>query len=119
MNGLNILPAYTNYFSLDTATLALNTSSVWLGSFLSGIVFGKVPDYIGRKPAMFYAAVLTLLAVILQAAAQNIAMFVISRILIGLGTGASSIAAPVYLAETLPLRWRGVGLAIIYDFWYV
>ena len=119
MNGLNILPSYTNYFSLDTATLALNTSSVWLGSFLSGIVFGKIPDYIGRKPAMFYAAILTLLAVILQAAAQNIAMFVISRILIGLGTGASAIAAPVYLAETLPFRWRGVGLAIIYDFWYV
>lgn len=118
MNGLNILPSYTNYFHLTTATLALNTSSVWLGGFIS-LLFGKVPDQIGRKPAMFWAAVLTLIAVFLQAAAQNIAMFVCARILIGAGTGASAIAAPVYLAETLPMKWRGLGLSIIYDFWYV
>ncbi|KAL1852068.1 hypothetical protein VTK73DRAFT_9309 [Phialemonium thermophilum] len=119
MNGLNILPSYTAYFELTTTTLALNTSSVWLGAFVASVVFAKVPDYIGRRPAMFWASVLTLLAAVVQAAAQNVAMFVVGRILIGFGTGCSSIAAPVYLAETLPLRWRGWGLGIVYDFWYV
>ena len=117
MNSLNELPSYIDYFDLDTTTIALNTSSVWIGCFVIGLAFAKVPDYIGRKPAMFWAALLTLFAVILQTASQNIAMFVTARILIGVGTGASSVAAPVYLAEILPMRWRGVGLAIIYDFW--
>ncbi len=94
MNGLNILPSYTDYFDLTTATLALNTASVWMGSTIAGVVYAKVPDWIGRKWALFFGAVLTVFGVILQTAAQNIAMFVVARVIIGLGTGASSIAAP-------------------------
>jgi hypothetical protein len=119
MNGLNILPSYTDYFTLTTATLALNTASVWMGSVISGIAYGKVPDIIGRKWALFFGAILTIIGVIIQTASQNIAMFVIARIIIGFGTGASSIAGPIYLAETLPVKYRAWGLGIFYDFWQV
>merc|ERR1711939_881412 len=106
MNGLNILPSYTDYFTLTTATLALNTASVWMGSVICGVAYAKVPDWIGRKWALFFGAILTIIGVIIQTAAQNIAMFVIARIIIGFGTGASSIAGPIYLAETLPVTYR-------------
>ncbi|OCT50867.1 high-affinity glucose transporter [Cladophialophora carrionii] len=119
MNGLNILPSYTDYFTLTTTTLALNTASVWMGSAIAGITFAKVPDWIGRKWALLAGAVVTIVGVILQSAAQNIAMFVIARIIIGFGTGASSIAAPVYLSETVPVKLRALSLALLYDFWYV
>lgn len=119
MNALNILPSYTDYFHLNTTTLALNTASVWVGSAVAGLVYGKIPDILGRKWALFYGAIFTLLGVILQSAAQNVAMFVIARIIIGFGTGASSIAGPVFLAETLPVKYRAWGLGIFYDFWYV
>jgi MFS family permease len=119
MNALNILPSYTDYFHLDTTTLALNTASVWIGSALAGMIYGKVPDMVGRKWALFYGAASTILGVILQTAAQNIAMFVVARIIIGFGTGASSVAGPVFLAETLPVTYRAWGLGIFYDFWYV
>lgn len=115
MNGLNILPTYTDYFTLTTATLALNTASVWMGSVLS-VFYAKVPDWVGRKWALFFGAVITIIGVVLQTASQNIAMFVVARIIIGFGTGASSIAGPVYLAETLPVRYRAWGLGIFYDF---
>jgi hypothetical protein len=39
------------------------------------------------------------------------------EIVIGFGVGASSIAAPVYLAETLPVKWRVWGIGIYFDFW--
>jgi len=119
MNALNILPSYTDYFSLNTTTLALNTASVWIGNAIAGLTFGKVPDIIGRKWGLLYGAIFTLIGVILQAAAQNIGMFVLARIIIGFGTGASSIVGPVFLAETLPIRYRAWGLGIFYDFWYV
>lgn len=119
MNGLNILPSYTDYFTLTTATLSLNTASVWIGSILAGGMYAKVPDWIGRKWALFFGAILTIFGVIIQTAAQNIAMFVVARILIGFGTGASAIAGPVYLAETLPVRYRAWGLGLFYDFYYV
>lgn len=112
MNGLNILPSYTDYFHLTTATLALNTASVWMGSTLSGILFAKVPDLIGRKWTLFVSAIITVIGVILQTAAQNTEMFIVARIIIGLGTGGSSVAGPVYLAETLPVQYRSWGLGL-------
>ncbi|RDW85701.1 hypothetical protein BP5796_04026 [Coleophoma crateriformis] len=119
INGLNILPSYADYFNLNTATTGLNTASVWIGGILAGLTFGKVTDVIGRRPALFWSAIITIVAVILQSAAQNIAMFVIARILIGFGTSASGLCGPVYLSETLPLNWRGWGLGIFNDFYYV
>ncbi|KAJ9614905.1 hypothetical protein H2204_014304 [Knufia peltigerae] len=113
MNGLNILPSYTDYFTLTTATLSLNTASVWLGSVIAGLFFGKVPDWVGRKWALFFGAVLTIIGVIIQAAAQNIAMFVVARIIVGFGTGASAIAGPSYVAETLPVKYRALGLGYV------
>ncbi|KAL5314270.1 hypothetical protein ACEPPN_018695 [Leptodophora sp. 'Broadleaf-Isolate-01'] len=119
MNGLNILPSYTDYFELNTTTLALNTASVYLGGCFVCLFYGQFTDIVGRKPALFYAALLTLFSAILQAASQNIAMFVVARVLIGVGTSASAIAGPTYVAETIPFRWRAWGLGAFYDFWYV
>jgi len=116
---LNILPSYNEYFSLDTVTTALNTATLYLGGCLAGFVWGQLTDVIGRRPSLFWAAILTLIAVILQTAAQNVGMFVFARILIGFGTTASAITGPAYLAETLPWQQRAWGLGIFNDFYYV
>ncbi len=119
MNALNILPSYTDYFSLTTTTLALNTSSVWLGGAIAGMFFGFVTDALGRKKAMLLAALITIFGAILQAAAQNIAMFVVARIFIGIGMNGSATAGPVYIAETLKPSWRAWGLGLFFDFYYI
>ncbi|KAK3312743.1 MFS sugar transporter-like protein [Apodospora peruviana] len=119
MNGLNILPSYSDYFQLNTTTTSLNTSTLYLGGCIAGFVWGAVTDAIGRRPSLFWAAVLTVMAVALQTAAQNVAMFVFARILIGFGTTASAITGPAYLAETLPWKSRAWGLGIFNDFYYV
>ena len=118
MNGLNILPSYTDYFVLNTTTTALNTASVWAGGCFS-FLYSRIPDWIGRKWALFYGAAITIVGVALQASAQNVAMFVIARFIIGFGTGATAIVVPVYLAETLPVRYRAWGLGLVYTAWYV
>lgn len=119
MNGLNILPSYTDYFHLNTTTFALNTAAVWIGSFLPGFTYQKVPDLIGRKWSLFFASIIIIIGVIIQTAAQNVGMFVVSRIIGGYGSGAAAIAGPVYLAETLPPKWRAMGLGFFYTFYYV
>jgi MFS family permease len=91
----------------------------WIGCCLAGLTWGKVTDVIGRRPALFWAAIITIVAIVLQTTAQNIAMFVVARILIGFGTSASGLSGPVYLAETLPFHWRGWGLGIFNDCCYV
>ena len=118
-SGLNILPSYTDYFELDTVTLALQSSMSWAGCAVAGLGYGKLTAWVGRKKAMWISAVITLIGIILQTAAQNIAMFVVARFIVGIGNGATFICGPIYLAEIFPLKWRGIGLAIFMDFFYV
>jgi len=40
LNGLNILPSYTDYFVLNAATTGLNTASVFIGGIFGPMVSG-------------------------------------------------------------------------------
>lgn len=117
LNGLNILPSYTDYFHLNAATTGLNTGSVFIGGFFGPIFSGVISDKFGRRPALFWGSIITIIGIILQAAAQNIAMFVVARIILGFGTAVSGIAATVYLSETFPYRWRAWGVGLLNDFY--
>ncbi|KAF3763113.1 putative sugar transporter [Cryphonectria parasitica EP155] len=119
LNGLNILPSYADYFNLNAATTGLNTASVFIGGVLGPLVSGVVSDRLGRRPTIFWGSLITILGVILQTAAQDIAMFVVARILLGFGWAVSGIAAGVYLSETFPSRWRAWGVGLLNDFYYV
>ncbi|CAK7235265.1 hypothetical protein SEUCBS140593_009226 [Sporothrix eucalyptigena] len=85
MNALNILPSYSDYFHLTTVTLSLNTAATWMGGGIICLFYGSVTDLIGRRFSLIGAAILTICAAILQAAAQNVGMFVTARILLGMG----------------------------------
>ncbi|KID90517.1 Major facilitator superfamily domain, general substrate transporter [Metarhizium guizhouense ARSEF 977] len=119
LNGLNILPSYTDYFKLTPATQGLNTASVFIGGFFGPMVGGVMSDKLGRRPALFWASVITMAGIVLQSAAQNVAMFVVARIVLGFGGGISNVAAPVYLSETFPSRWRAWGVGLLNNFYYV
>lgn len=119
LNGLNILPVYTDYFKLTPATTGLNTASVFIGGFLGPLVAGVAADRLGRRPAIFWGSVVTLIGITLQTAAQNIAMFVIGRIILGLGSAVQGIAGGVYLSETFPSRYRSWGVGLLNDFYYI
>lgn len=112
LNGLNILPSYTDYFKLTPSTQGLNTASVFIGGFFGPMVGGVMSDKLGRRPALFWASIITLAGIVLQSAAQNVAMFVVARVILGFGGGISNVAAPVYLSETFPSRWRAWGVGV-------
>ena len=117
LNGLNILPSYTDYFHLNPATTGLNTSSVFIGGFFGPMVTGIIADRYGRRPAIFWGSIILLMGILLQSAAQNTAMFVIGRIMLGFGQAISGISAGVYLSETFPSRWRAWGVGLLNDFY--
>lgn len=119
LNGLNILPSYTDYFNLNSATTGLNTASVFIGGFFGPIFAGVMTDRLGRRPAIFWGSVVTLLGIILQTAAQNIAMFVVARIILGWGSAISSVAGAVYLSETFASRYRAWGVGVCVHLFYL
>lgn len=117
LNGLNILPSYTDYFNLTPATTGLNTSSVFIGGFLGSLVPGVMADRLGRRPALFWGSIIALVGVLLQTAAQNIAMFAVARMILGFGSSVSGVAGAVYLSETFPSQWRAWGVGLLNDFY--
>ncbi|EXJ81686.1 hypothetical protein A1O1_07751 [Capronia coronata CBS 617.96] len=119
MNGLNILPSYTEYFTLNTTTLSLNTASVWIGGIVAGFFSGQFCDWQGRKSTMFWSAVLCIIGAVIQTAAQNIGMFVAARIIIGLACGWAGVGASTYLGETVAVQYRAYVLGYFWDCWFV
>jgi MFS family permease len=118
-NGLNILPSFEGYFNITTTTMSLSTSATYIGGSLAGVTFPMFMNRVSRRSAMFWASALTLVFIVLQVTSVNIAMFIVARIGVGWGGGCSAIAAPAYVAETIPHKHRGWGLGLICDFYYV
>lgn len=73
-----------------------------------GAIFGGVPaDAIGRKKTLFWIAVLYLVSAVGSALAPDAYSLMFFRFLGGLGVGASSVAAPMYISEIAPAEKRG------------
>jgi MFS family permease len=97
----------------------LNTASVFIGGTLGPFITGPACDKLGRRPVIFWGSVVTIIGVIIQTAAQGVAMFVVARIILGFGNIISGISAGVYLSETFASRWRAWGVGLLNDFYYV
>ncbi|KIV83010.1 hypothetical protein PV11_05071 [Exophiala sideris] len=119
MNGLQILPSYTDYFHLNTATNGLNNAASWMGAILATPLLQFVPDKFGRKKAILLSAIGCFIGIILQSASQNIGMFIVARMIVGLGSQLSSAASPALLGELLPAVTRGRILGFFFSCFYV
>lgn len=73
-----------------------------------GAMFGGVPaDRFGRKRALFWIGLFYLISAIGSALAPELYSFMFFRFLGGLGVGASSVVAPMYISEIAPADRRG------------
>lgn len=75
------------YCKFDSATLTLFTSSLYLAALLASLVASTVTRKFGRKLSMLFGGVLFCAGAIINALAQNVAMLIIGRILLGFGIG--------------------------------
>ena len=90
--------------------------SMALWGTVIGALFGGVPcDRFGRRRTLFWIGVLYLLSALGSALAPNPYIFSAARFIGGLGVGASSVAAPIYIAEITPAKSRGK-LVALYQF---
>ncbi|KAI1340347.1 general substrate transporter [Xylariaceae sp. FL0016] len=119
MGSLNVMPSYTSYFTLTTATKALNTSISYLGGIACSPFSGFIVDWRGRKECIFWSALITLIGGVIQGAAQNIGMFIAGRFIVGFGLALAQVATPTLVAETTPVQYRGFAMGVYYACWGV
>jgi MFS family permease len=111
------MPTYQTYFHLTTATKSLNTSISYVGGSVSAVIGGFVCDWRGRRESIFWAAAIALVGGIIQGCAQNVGMFIAGRFIVGCGMGLAQTAAPILVAESLPVKYRAFALGLYYACW--
>ncbi|KAJ4785869.1 Sugar transport protein 8 [Rhynchospora pubera] len=96
-----------NYCKFDNQFLQLFTSSLYLAALVASFAASKICSKYGRKITMQLASVLFLIGVLLNALAPNLALLIVGRILLGIGIGFANQAAPLFLSEIAPVKYRG------------
>ena len=82
-------------------------SMVLIGAFFGSLISGKVTDYFGRKKLLVFTAIIFILGSLGTALSPNLLIFIIGRFFIGLSIGIASYAAPLYISEVSPPKYRG------------
>ncbi|MEX0493658.1 sugar porter family MFS transporter [Raoultella terrigena] len=97
----------SKYFSLDAIGTGWAVSSVVLG-FMIGALSGQfINNALGRKKALLISGLLVFLAGIFTAFPYNFTLFILFRIIGGIGVGLGSATAPVYIGEISAQEIRG------------
>jgi len=94
-------------FDLSKLGTGLTVGAILLGCAAGAFIAGRLADVIGRRSVMMIAAVLFVFSALGAGAAHTATMFIIARIIGGLGVGAASVLAPVYISEVVPANIRG------------
>ncbi|MEM6539625.1 MAG: sugar porter family MFS transporter, partial [Bacteroidota bacterium] len=108
----------TNWFLGDSVFtfhgIFIMSMALW-GTVL-GALFGGIPsDRLGRKKTLFWIGVLYFVSAVGSALAPEAYSFSFFRFIGGVGVGASSVAAPVYISEISSAQNRG-RLTAMYQF---
>ncbi|KAL8130406.1 hypothetical protein V2J09_019561 [Rumex salicifolius] len=95
------------YCKFDSEKLTLFTSSLYLAALLSSLVASTITRKFGRKLSMLFGGILFFSGAVVNAAAKDVAMLIIGRILLGFGIGFANQSVPLYLSEMAPYKFRG------------
>ncbi len=102
----------TQFFNLTDSTLGITVSIALVGTVIGAIAVGKPGDIFGRRFILFICGAFYFLSAIGCAFATGWFFLLFSRFLGGLAIGASSVVAPMYIAEISPGKMRGRLVAV-------
>jgi len=83
-----------------------------IGAALYGTVLGSLfggwpTDRFGRKKTLLCIGLLYVVSAVGCAFANGVGIFIIARVIGGIGIGISTVAAPLYISEIAPPKYRG------------
>jgi len=92
--------------------LSAGTHGIAIASALYGTVVGALlgawpTDRFGRKLTLLGIGILYIVSAVWSSLATDVNSFIIARLVGGLGIGISTVAAPLYISEIAPARYRG------------
>ncbi|CAM3094883.1 sugar porter family MFS transporter [Tsukamurella hominis] len=92
---------------LTTTTEGLVVSTLLIGAAVGALVCGRLADAIGRRKTMIILAVVFFVGTLGAVFANDLAVMLPARFVLGLAVGGASVVVPVYLSELAPTERRG------------
>ncbi|KAK9715379.1 hypothetical protein RND81_06G161200 [Saponaria officinalis] len=96
-----------NYCKFNDQVLAAFTSSLYLAGLVASLIASPVTRKYGRRITIICGGIFFLIGATINAAAVNVAMLLLGRIMLGFGIGFGNQAVPLYLSEMPPTHIRG------------
>ena len=95
------------YGLADPVVKGWGVSSCIVGCIVGALFVGKPADMFGRKLMLWISAVLFFVSAVGSGWAPDFTLFVVFRLLGGIGMGMASTVSPMYIAEVAPEAIRG------------
>ena len=106
-------PFYEAYFNISTPSVSgWVVSSALVGCVAGAGLAGRMSDRYGRRTPLLLAACLFIVSAAFTAAASTLWLFIVFRIVGGIGIGLASALSPIYIAEISPQDRRGTMVAV-------
>lgn len=93
--------------SMNEREIALVVSILLFGAMIGSLLSGYMADKIGRRKTIIWNNMVMLLASLFAAFGDSVFMLTMSRFILGLGVGISSVIPGLYLTEISPAHIRG------------
>ena len=77
------------------------------GTMLGSLLGGWPTDRFGRRPTLLCIGVLYFVSAVWSGLATDVYSFIAARLIGGVGIGISTVAAPLYISEIAPAKYRG------------
>ena len=103
----------TRDFALGPFMQGVAVSSVLFGGFVGALLAGGLIRRTGERPTLFATAILFAVGGVGAAVSETFLPWLLWRTVTGLGVGAATMVAPLYVSETVPPRVRGALVSII------
>jgi sugar porter (SP) family MFS transporter len=94
-------------YNLDDISKGWTGSCILVGCMIGCVFAGPFSSRFGRKRILILTAVVFLISSLGCALAHEYFVFITYRIIAGIGVGAASMLAPIYIAEIAPPQHRG------------
>lgn len=95
-------------FGLPSSQKSLMTSILSCGTFFGALIAGDVADFLGRRPTIIIGCLVFCVGCILEIISTNQeVLFVMGRLVSGVGVGFISAVIILYMAEVAPRKVRG------------
>jgi sugar porter (SP) family MFS transporter len=101
------IPYIKAYFGLNEYMLGWSVSAILVGCAAGAMFAGKIADIFGRRLALIACALLFAISGIGAGLSGSLFVFILFRLIGGLGVGAAAMVSPMYIAEMAPAKWRG------------